>query len=265
MRRLLALLPTALVLVALLPLGGLPVTATSAAPGDHVLRVNWGPPVPDTLDPQHSDEGQWSISGGLDYEGFTRLGEDLQPVPGAAKSWQFSEDGKAITFHLREGLVFSDGMPVTAEHFRYAAERICSPELDSRSVDLLIDVIGCEALFRSGNDAAAAAKARADFGVRAIDDRTIEYRFTKPAPYFSSYAASWGTIPLRQELIEKGGPDWWANPATRIGNGPFKMAAYPVNGPSEHLVYERNDRYWGGQAKLDRPEFLFLNNDNRRR
>jgi oligopeptide transport system substrate-binding protein len=112
-------------------------------------------------------------------------------------------------------------------------------------------------LFNAEGDAAE-AKARAELGVRAVDERTLEYRFTRPAPYFLVTAADWGTIPLRQELVEQGGPEWWANPAMRIGNGPFKMVAYPTNGPSEHLVYARNDRYWGGKTKLDRLEFLLL-------
>ncbi len=71
---------------------------------------------------------------------------------------------------------------------------------------------------------------RPRFGVRVVDDRTLEYRFTRPAPYFPALAAKWGTIPLRQELIEAGGPDWWANPATRIGNGPFRLVAYDADG-----------------------------------
>ena len=70
------------------------------------------------------------------------------------------------------------------------------------------------------------AAATAALGVRVLDDHTLEYRFTKPAPYFPAQAAVWGTIPLRQDLIEAGGPDWWANPATRIGNGPFRLVAY---------------------------------------
>jgi oligopeptide transport system substrate-binding protein len=223
----------------------------------HVLRVNGGPELPETLDPQHSDLGQWSVSGGLDYEGLTRLDDELQPIPGAAESWEFSPDGTTITFHLRDGLVFSDGVPVTAEHFRYAAERVCSPELDSRSRGDLADLIGCEALFDARDDAAAAA-ARADFGVRVLDERTLEYRFTAPAPYFPSLASGWRTIPLRRELIEAGGPDWWANPATRIGNGPFRLVAYDADSPDQRLVYARNETYWGGPTKLDSIEFLFV-------
>ena len=131
-------------------------------------------------------------------------------MPGAAESWEFSPDGKTITFHLRDGLVFSDGVPVIAAHFVYAAERLCSPELDSGSASLLFGVIGCQALFDSAGDPAAAAAAKAEFGVRALDERTLEYRFTAPAPYFLVQASNWSAIPLRQELVEAGGPEWWS-------------------------------------------------------
>jgi oligopeptide transport system substrate-binding protein len=226
-----------------------------------ILRMHWGPAIPDTLDPQLSDEGQWEMSGGLDYEGLTRIDEELQPVPGAAESWAFSADGTTITFHLRDDLVFSDGVPVTAEHFRYASERICGAELDSRSRDLLADVIGCEALFNAGTEAATVAAARDTLGVRVLDDHTLEYQFTRPAPYFPAQAAGWGTIPLRQELIEAGGPDWWANPATRIGNGPFRLVEHDADGPDQRVVYARNDAYWGGPTKLDGIEWTFFDYD----
>jgi oligopeptide transport system substrate-binding protein len=251
--------PVSLLVVLLLGslvLGGVPAAAIQGA-SPKVYRINWGSSIPETLDPQHSDQGQWSISGGLDYEGLTRIDEELQVVPGAAESWEFSPDGRMLTFHLRDGLVFSDGVPVTAEHFRYAAERLCSPELNSRSSSQLFDVIGCEELFNAGNEADEAA-AKAKLGVRVIDDRTIEYRFTRPVPYFPDQAASWSAIPLRQELIEAGGPDWWTNPATRIGNGPFRLVELDSTEPDRHLLYARNDRYWGGRTKLDELEFLFL-------
>jgi oligopeptide transport system substrate-binding protein len=221
-----------------------------------VLRINWGDPVPDTLDPQRSDEGQWSVSGGLDYEGLTRIDDELQIVPGAAESWEFTPDGKTLTFHLREGLVFSDGVPLTAEHFRYGAERLCSPELTLRSAPLLFDVVGCEEYYNSAGDAEAAARAR--LGVQALDDRTLQYQFIRPAPFFPDLAANWSSIPLRKELVEAGGPDWWMNPATRIGNGPFRLVEYQPDEPDQRLIYVRNERYWGGPTRLDGLEFVFL-------
>jgi oligopeptide transport system substrate-binding protein len=251
-RRTLTLFPMVVVLASLLTLGGMPATATQSAPSK-VLRLNWGEFGPETLDPQLSHEGQWSISGGLDYEGLTRLDEELHVIPGAAESWEFSPDGTTITFHLRDGLRFSDGVPVTAAHFVYGAERLCSPELDSNSASLLFDVIGCEELFTSAGDTAAEA-ARAALGVRALDDRTLEYRFERPAPYFLVQASNWSAIPMRRELVEAGGAAWWTNPATRIGNGPYRLVEYT---PNQRVFYARNDAYWGDRPKLEGIEWLF--------
>ncbi len=222
----------------------------------HVLRVNWGY-FPETLDPQLSHSGQWSISGGLDYEGLTRIGDDLQVIPGAAEAWEFGPDGKTLTFHLRDGLLFGDGVPVTAAHFRYAMERMCSPDLDSESASYYFDVDGCEAMF-AAEDAAASEAAKASLGVRALDDRTLEYTFDQPAPYFPVVASNWGTIPLRQELVEAGGAEWWSTPETRIGNGPFNLVEYDADGDDQRLAYARNDHYWNAPTNLDGLEFLFL-------
>ncbi len=244
-----------LVLLVGASIGGQAAYAVQDAP-PHVLRVNWGY-FPDTLDPQLSHSGQWSVSGGLDYEGLTRIDEELQVAPGAAESWEFSPDGKTLTFHLRDGLVFSDGVPVTADHFRYAMERMCSPELDSESASFYFGVVGCEEVFTAEGDDAA-AEARAALGVRVVDERTVEYAFAEPAPYFPVLAAIWGAIPLRQDLVEAGGAEWFTDPATRIGNGPFRLAEYDAEGSDQRLVYARNDQYWGGETKLDKLEFLFL-------
>ena len=87
--------------------------------------------------------------------------------------------------------------------------------------------------------------------MRALDDRTLEYRFKLPAPYFIVQASIWSTIPLRKDLVEKGGPQWWANPATRIGNGPFRLVEYTADGSEPRVRYARNEHYWRGPTKLD--------------
>ena len=81
---------------------------------------------PETFDPQR-DLTQPAVSG-LDYEGLTRIDEEMNTVPGAAESWAFSDDGLVLTFHLRDNLTYADGSPLTAERFRYAVERACDPQ-----------------------------------------------------------------------------------------------------------------------------------------
>ena len=254
MRRWLTTVPVAVVLLGSLGLCSRPLLRSKTVIPRFCALT--GALLPETLDPQHSDLGQWSMSGGLDYEGLTRIDEELQPIPGAAESWEFSPDGTTVTFHLRDGLVFSDGVPVTAEHFRYAAERVCSPELNSRSRGVSSpSSSAARPLFTAGM---ALAAGEAAFGVRVLDDQTLEYRFTQPAPYFPAQAAVWRTIPLRQDLIEAGGPNWWANPAMRIGNGPFRTGRVRTRtGRTNASSMPATIPYWGGPTRLDRIEFVF--------
>ena len=57
-------------------------------------------------------------------------------------------------------------------------------------------------------------------GVRAQDDQTLEFKLVDRAPYFPTILATWNGLPVRQDLIEKGGAKWM-KPATYIGNGPM--------------------------------------------
>ena len=106
---------------------------------------------------------------------------------------------------------------------------------------------------------AAAEAARARFGVHAPwTTGRWSTSSSRPAPYFLVQASNWSAIPLRQELVEAGGPEWWANPATRIGNGPFRLVEYNADGADPSVRYARNEHYWGGRTKLDELEFRFL-------
>ncbi len=50
-------------------------------------------------------------------EGLTQYNANLEPIPAVAKRWEFSEEGKVITFYLRDDVFWSDGKPVTAGDF----------------------------------------------------------------------------------------------------------------------------------------------------
>ena len=85
---------------------------------------------PSTLDP-HKITGTWesAIVGDL-FLGLTTDAIDAAPIPGAATSWDISSDGKTYTFYLRDGALWSDGEPVTADDFcvffpPYFSARFC--------------------------------------------------------------------------------------------------------------------------------------------
>ena len=66
------------------------------------------------------------------------------PLPGVAKDWDISGDGKTYTFYLRDDAVWSNGDKVTADDFVYSWNRMLMPSLGSKYPDMLYDVVGAE-------------------------------------------------------------------------------------------------------------------------
>jgi oligopeptide transport system substrate-binding protein len=253
-----------LVTLSLLAAGLAPAGVTQAAP-PKVLRIWWSDLIADSFEPQTNEFGISDLTL-LVYEGLTRFDEELNVVPGAAASWEFNDDGTMITFYLRDGLVYSDGTPLTAERFRYAIERRCDPHLTSWGAQMMFDIAGCEELNQSlgggggtpTTDETTYERAKTNLGVRALDDRTLEIRLTHPAPYFPSMARWIGFIPVRQELIAAGGEEWWRDPANWVGNGPFRLSDFAWEAEPPRVTLAANERYWGGRPKLDGIEYQIM-------
>ena len=107
-----------------------------------ILRVQH-PDFTTVVDPQRSSNVFEIDILALAYEGLTRLDTNQETVPAAAESWEYNDDATQITFHLREGLTYSDGSPLTAENFRYAVERTCDPVTAGEYQSILFEIVGC--------------------------------------------------------------------------------------------------------------------------
>jgi peptide/nickel transport system substrate-binding protein len=165
--------------------------------------------------------------------------------PALAESWQFSEDNKRIVFHLRSGLKWSDGKPLTAEDvvFTYR-DIVTNPEIPTDAKDSL--QIGSNKAFPQ---------------VRKLDDRTVEFLLPEPfAPFLRATAAPDGVLILPKHALEdtlkhKGkdgnlqflstwGTD--TDPASVVVNGPYKMESYTAG---QRLLFRRNPYYWRNDAQ----------------
>ena len=102
---------------------------------------------PDTLDPHHVS-GIWEnrIVGDM-FMGLTTEAADGSVIPGAAESWQVSDDGLIYTFTLRDH-TWSDGTPVTADDFVFALRRILDPAQAAEYASLLYTIKNAEAAQR---------------------------------------------------------------------------------------------------------------------
>ena len=238
-------------------------TGTAAQDEGKILRVHHIG-YPDVVDPQKSSFGNEIDILGLAYEGLTRLDTNQETVPGAAESWDYNEDATQITFHLRDGLKYSDGSPLTAENFRYAIERNCDPATAGEYQTILFEIVGCAELAglaadEEGNaqeytpeehDAAVNA-----LGVKALDDLTLQIDLTNPAPYYHTIGSLWVTYPVKKEIVDADPDNWWKTPENHIGNGPFTVTSIAEG---QEWTFAANDNYWQGRPKLDGIEYIYV-------
>jgi oligopeptide transport system substrate-binding protein len=223
--------------------------------GPNLLRVNLGT-YPDIIDPQKSSFVNEIAHLMMMYEGLTRLDENLETIPAAAESWEYNEDATQLTFTLREGLTYSDGVLLNAARFHYSLMRNINPETAGEYASITDDILGAAA-WRGGE-----VETNEGVGVHAYDSagalcegdyenpdcRTFVVDLEKPAPYFHTVMSLWVVFPARQELIEEGGDIWWNSSKYQIGNGPFVLSALE---PFVRGYFTPNENYWMGQPSYE--------------
>jgi ABC-type oligopeptide transport system substrate-binding subunit/class 3 adenylate cyclase len=157
-------------------------------------------------------------------------------VPAMAERWEISDDGLRYVFHLREGLRWSDGEPLTAGDVEFGIKRVLDPESPGSSVAIYF-------VLENGQDYYLGRNQDTDrIGVRALDDRTIEFRLVAPAPYFMSVMNRPDAGPQPRHAIERDG-DRWTSPDQQVVSGPYRVIDLAEDG----LVLVRQDRYAGSR------------------
>jgi ABC-type oligopeptide transport system substrate-binding subunit/class 3 adenylate cyclase len=139
-------------------------------------------------------------------------------VPSLAERWEISDDGLRYVFHLRDGLRWSDGTPLTAHDVEFGINRVLDPKTPGSSVAIYF-------VLENGQDYYLEHNRDADrIGVRALDDRTVEFRLVAPAPYFMSVMNRPDGGPQPRHAIERDG-DRWTEPGRQVVSGPFAVAS----------------------------------------
>lgn len=155
-------------------------------------------------------------------------------VPSLAERWEISDDGLRYVFHLREGLRWSDGEPLTAHDVEFGVKRVLDPESPGSSVAIYF-------VLENGQDYYLGRNRDADrIGVRALDERTVEFRLVAPAPYFMSVMNRPDGGPQPRHAIERDGEDW-ISPGQQVVSGPFRVTDLAQN----RLVLARQGGYAG--------------------
>ncbi len=219
---------------------------------------------PKTLDPataQYADSISYIH---LMYDSLYSYDDKGNLVPRAAvevptvQNGGIAQDGKTYTIKIRPGQKYSDGSPVTTKEYVYAAKRFMDPALASNYASFMDSVVGFEELNAKGNDKKSATELKPLFdklGVAAKDDTTLVFTLAQPQPTFPQVLSLWGLIPLKQDVVEKGGASWWQDPKNHVTNGAWILETFQSK---QKITLTPNTNYTGQKPFLTRLEFTVI-------
>lgn len=158
------------------------------------------------------------------FEPLVTINANLQPQPMLAESYELSEDGKTITFHLRKGVTFHNGKEMTAE-----------------------DVVASMKRWQEYSSRAKAAFSEAEFV--AEDDYTVLLNMPAPNRTAFSVLSSSTQFPaiMPKEVVESAGAD---GVTEFIGTGPFKFVEWKQD---QYIHLTKNENYTPSEAPSDGP------------
>ena len=220
--------------------------ADAAEAGSTGFTVQLGP-NPETLDPALNA----AIDGGNTLitieEPLLIIDENNEVQPGQAESYEVSDDGLTWTFHMRDGLKWSDGSDLTAADFEYSFKRLASPDTAAPYAETVVGMIDGyqDAIGNPDEDGNTTTDPDWDaLNVRASEDgKTLTVQLSYPCSYFDKLASFVATSPVQQATVEANGDAWCTEPDTYVCNGPYMITEWT---PSERIVLSKNPYYVGG-------------------
>lgn len=193
---------------------------------------------PDSIDPTVTSNSFATPFLANCFEGLVTYDENGEVVPGNAESWESNDDLTVYTFHLRDGLKWSDGSDLTANDYVYSALRVLTPSTTAQYLNMISDYVVNGEEYYDGKVGAE------EVGVKALDDHTLEYTLKAPCPYFVDLVSMQVYFPVQKAAVEANGDKWTQSADSYISNGPFKVTQINMG---ESYVLEKNENYWNAE------------------
>lgn len=183
------------------------------------------------INPAMDEHGEINI---LLFNGLTAHDGENNVIPGLAKTWEFDRDSCTYTFHMRDGVKWHDGEPVTANDVKFTIEAIMNPDNGSENAPDFEDIKE----------------------IRVIDELTISFVLYAPNVAFLDYM----TMAVLPQHLLKGEDmqtsDFFRHP---IGTGPYKLASWEEG---QAITLVKNEEYFKGAANIDTIVFKIVPDDN---
>lgn len=237
------------------------VTATPVPTPAYASKINTAagtlaypiPSDPISLAPQDADDLVSQLVTQQLYEGLFYLRGDGSTVPAAATGFSASPDSTVYTVTLRSGLTWSDGQPVTAEHYVAGVCRLLDPAVGNPYYYLLTDIAG---LTGARSYASGEVTDCNKVGITAVDVSTLRLTLDRPAaflPKLLTMPLFWPAPPVATQPISDTAATASPTLAELPANGPYMLAEQV---PGDHITLAKNPHYWNAaQVAIERVEF----------
>jgi oligopeptide transport system substrate-binding protein len=215
----------------------------------------WLPESPPHLDPHGGvDESSMRLHAAM-FEGLFRPGPDGEAVPALAETVRVSRDGLTVDITLRREAYWSDGVPVTAQHFQVCVERALEPGTPLRAAWQMYPIRGARERHRG--------EAGPELGLELRSDRELRLSLAEPMPRLGELLMLPALAPLRPDrlppltsaLTAEGATaadaaaltDWWLSAPV---SGPYRPARLSAG---DHYGYLRNESHWDAERMPPHP------------
>ena len=210
-----------------------------------LIRIDVGSEVP-TLDPTLSEDTSSSRIAYDLFAGLVDFDQHNNVIPGMAEKWDISPDGKTYTFHLRQGLKFSDGSPISAKDFVYTFRRLVDPKVASPYNMLISNVVNAQSIIDN-------KLSPEKLGVAAPDENTFIVNLANPDGAFLQEITLPNVMVVSQKNIEKFG-NKWTDPSNIVTSGAYTLKEHVVNG---YILAQKNPNYWDA-SNVHIPQIKYL-------
>ncbi|WP_334077835.1 ABC transporter substrate-binding protein [Paenibacillus sanfengchensis] len=176
------------------------------------------------------------------FDSFIEVAADGTYANSLAEKVDVSEDGLKYTYHLKPGVTFSDGKPMTVKDYYFTLKMLLDASYDGQLDPMSYNIVGAKE-YHEG-------KAKEISGVKIIDDHTVEVSITE----FSALTpVELGNISILPEHYY--GPSYTqgkldgvkALNAKPLGSGQYKLTKYS---PGQEVAFEANENYFRGAPKV---------------
>ena len=213
--------------------GPAPTGATGGLADDQTLRVYLSDTDPATLNPSAAQDSVSIAVLDTIHRPLLYYDADLALVPSLAEALpEITNDGKTLTFTIRDGASYADGDPIVAGDIVRAFQRLLDPRAANPYAYIACDLAGAEALLGADlgcgtgatpTDDAEIEALLEETGVSAPDDTTVVVDLKQPATYFGSIMAMWIAMPQKEEWTS------FAEAADLGASGPFMIDSWDHN------------------------------------